>query len=65
MMDLILSDPWVLSANFHDGAVVAAYPYNDYREDHRQDGVHQTPDNQFFRHLAKTYADNHGIMANQ
>ena len=31
MMRLILAEPWVLSANFHDGAVVAAYPYNDYR----------------------------------
>ena len=31
MMRLILASPWVLSANFHDGAVVAAYPYNDYR----------------------------------
>ena len=30
MMRLILREPWVLSANFHDGAVVAAYPFNDY-----------------------------------
>ena len=30
MMRLILSEPWVLSANFHDGAVVASYPYDDY-----------------------------------
>ena len=32
MIDLILDHPWVLSANFHDGAVVVSYPYDDYRE---------------------------------
>ena len=31
LVDLILSEPWVLSANFHGGAVVASYPYDDYR----------------------------------
>ena len=33
MMRLILAEPWVLSANFHDGAVVASYPYDDYGVD--------------------------------
>ena len=64
---MILSDPWVLSANFHDGAVVAAYPYNDYRDDdsHKKGDVHQTPDDQMFAHLARTYAGNHGTMSNK
>jgi len=65
MMDLILSEPWVLSANFHDGAVVASYPYDDYRDNQRQTGIHETPDHQFFKHLASTYATNHETMMNQ
>ena len=65
MIDLILDHPWVLSANFHDGAVVASYPYDDYRPGERQEGIHKTPDHQFFRHLASTYATNHETMLDQ
>ena len=62
MIDLILSEPWVISANFHDGAVVAAYPYNDYKDDNTQEGLHQTPDDEFFKHLASACRQpwNHG-----
>ena len=62
MMKLILDQPWVLSANFHDGAVVASYPYDDYRDGGQQSGIHKTPDHEFFHHLATTYATNHGTM---
>lgn len=62
MMELILGHPWVLSANFHDGAVVASYPYDDYRDGQRQTGVHKTPDHAFFKHLASTYATRHETM---
>ena len=62
MMKLILEEPWVLSANFHDGAVVASYPYDDYRDGGQQSGIHKTPDHEFFHHLATTYATNHGTM---
>jgi len=62
MMKLILEQPWVLSANFHDGAVVASYPYDDYRDGGQQSGIHKTPDHEFFHHLATTYATNHGTM---
>ena len=65
MMELIMSHPWVLAANFHDGAVVAAYPYNDYRDETREEGMHKTPDDEMFKHLSNTYAINHGIMANK
>ena len=58
----ILDQPWVLSANFHDGAVVASYPYDDYRDGGQQSGIHKTPDHEFFQHLATTYATNHGTM---
>jgi len=65
MMDLILSEPWVLSANLHDGAVVASYPYDDYRGGQGQYGIHRTPDHRFFKHLATTYAVNHQTMLEQ
>jgi len=62
MMTLVLAHPWVLSANFHDGAVVASYPYDDYRDGQPKVGIHKTPDHDFFRHLASSYATNHLTM---
>ena len=65
MMNLIMGAPWVLSANFHDGAVVASYPYDDYQGRRRQSGLAATPDHVFFKHLASTYATNHQTMMDQ
>ena len=62
IMRLILDHPWVMSANFHDGAVVASYPYDDYQGTGQQSGISKTPDQSFFHHLASTYATNHQTM---
>ena len=57
-----MGNPFVLSANFHSGAVVINYPF-DSSESHR-DGVYSVaPDDETFKFLAKTYADNHKTMA--
>jgi len=65
MMRLILREPWVLSANFHDGAVVASYPYDDYGGKPVDTGIAATPDHSFFKHLASSYATSHLTMLDQ
>merc|ERR1711990_383888 len=58
LIRMVLDEPFVLSANLHDGSVVANYPYDD------SNGTTPslTPDNDVFRDLAVTYASNHGNM---
>ena len=63
MIDWIMRHPFVLSANFHDGAVLANYPYDDYRPGTLRAGVAKTPDHEVFVHLAKTYTSNHPYMS--
>ena len=54
MMDWVLENPFVLSANFHGGAVLAVYPYAS-SESH-EDGVYSAaPDDEMFKLLARTY----------
>ena len=61
IMDWILENPFVLSANFHGGAMLASYPY-DSSESHK-DGVYSTaPDDKMFKLLATTYSNNHRKM---
>jgi carboxypeptidase D len=64
VMDWILKYPFVLSANFHDGAILANYPYDDYRSPDKQKsgGVSKTPDHDVFYHLATSYTSNHPYM---
>ncbi|XP_033351181.1 carboxypeptidase D-like [Bombus vosnesenskii] len=61
MMTWIATEPFVLSGNLHGGAVVASYPYDS--------GIQgscciesKSPDDELFKYLAHTYADNHPQM---
>ncbi|KOC66182.1 Carboxypeptidase D [Habropoda laboriosa] len=61
MMTWIATEPFVLSGNLHGGAVVASYPYDS--------GISspcciesKSPDDELFKYLAHTYADNNALM---
>ena len=60
VMRWILENPFVLSINFHDGAVVANYPYDD--SDAPEGQISPTPDNELFGHLSNIYSSNHEDM---
>uniref|UniRef100_A0A2R5L4K7 Putative carboxypeptidase d n=1 Tax=Ornithodoros turicata TaxID=34597 RepID=A0A2R5L4K7_9ACAR len=61
-MTWIVSNPFVLSANLHTGSVVASYPYDSAPQSEGDAVLSPTPDDELFRHLAKTYAKNHRTM---
>ncbi|KAJ8917356.1 hypothetical protein NQ315_002378 [Exocentrus adspersus] len=60
VMDWILSEPFVLSANLHNGALVANYPYDDTPDGLTHENL--SPDDKIFKDLAHTYANAHRIM---
>ena len=60
VMRWILDNPFVLSINFHGGAVVSNYPYDD--SDGPSGLISPTPDQNLFKHLAAIYASNHENM---
>ena len=60
VMRWILDNPFVLSINFHGGAVVSNYPFDD--SDQQTGIISRTPDHGLFKHLANIYASNHGNM---
>ncbi len=65
LMNWIMENKFVLSANLHGGAVVASYPYDDSIQ-HKPSGYYSaTPDDAVFKHLALTYAKTHGNMAKE
>ena len=70
----IMDSPWVLSINFHDGAVVANYPWDDkdtrpweksvlFRAPDPGQNPNYTPDHEEFLSLAENYAAEHPSMA--
>ncbi|KAG8185509.1 hypothetical protein JTE90_019764 [Oedothorax gibbosus] len=64
LMTWIVSNPFVLSANLHGGAVVASYPFDDSKYHVDQGKPSLSPDDKVFKHLAQTYADAHANMKN-
>ena len=59
-MDWIQAHPFVLSGSLHSGALVASYPYDDSPSG--QSLYSATPDDDVFRHLAKSYSQAHPVM---
>jgi carboxypeptidase D len=62
LMNWILENKFVLSANLHGGAVVASYPYDDSRLHQTQGYYSASPDDAVFKHLALTYSKSHKTM---
>nr|XP_020480058.1 carboxypeptidase Z-like isoform X2 [Monopterus albus] len=65
VMKWIRSIPFVLSANFHGGDLVVAYPYDLSKHPLGHNMLSLTPDHQVFKFLARTYADTHETMSNE
>ena len=64
LMDWILRGHFVLSANFHDGAVLVNYPWDNYHDSGRRTGVFRTPNHDEFYQLATSYSLVHPTMPN-
>lgn len=60
-MDWIASIPFVLSANFHGGTLVANYPY-DNEPQYASDAENLSPDDKVFKALALAYSNAHPLM---
>ncbi|XP_055923216.1 carboxypeptidase D [Eupeodes corollae] len=62
VIEWLINNPFVLSANFHGGAVVASYPYDNSVNHHECCEESLTPDDLVFKTLAHSYSDNHPVM---
>lgn len=60
VMDWLDQYPFVLSANIHNGALVANYPYDNSRSGHSM--YTSSPDDDIFRQLALAYSKAHPTM---
>lgn len=65
LMNWIMENKFVLSANLHGGAVVASYPYDDSLGHQLTNFYSSTPDDSVFKHLALTYSKSHLTMAKE
>ncbi|XP_037614722.1 carboxypeptidase Z-like isoform X2 [Sebastes umbrosus] len=65
VMKWIRSIPFVLSANFHGGDLVASYPYDLSKHPLEHNMFSATPDDKVFKLLARTYANAHETMSNE
>ncbi|MGH0145765.1 UNVERIFIED_CONTAM: hypothetical protein FKN15_026704 [Acipenser sinensis] len=65
VMKWIRSIPFVLSASLHGGDLVVSYPYDFSRHPEEEKMFSPTPDEQVFKLLAKSYADQHPVMPAQ
>ncbi|XP_027848660.1 carboxypeptidase E-like [Aphis gossypii] len=64
VMQMIMSIPFVASANLHGGDLVANYPYDASRYGNVQGEYATSPDDDTFKWLALSYANYHADMAN-
>lgn len=62
VIEWLINNPFVLSANFHGGAVVASYPYDNSINHHECCEESLTPDDLVFKSLAHAYSDHHPVM---
>ncbi|XP_050292877.1 carboxypeptidase D [Anthonomus grandis grandis] len=62
VMRWISSEPFVLSANLHNGALVANYPYDDDPPNGPKNIENLSPDDKVFKHLASVYSKAHRTM---
>ena len=69
MINWIMKNPFILSMNLHDGAVVANYPWDDEEVEpwtksnlFGKGDDDKTPDDEMFKQLSLTYAENHKTM---
>ncbi|KAL3108442.1 hypothetical protein niasHT_015364 [Heterodera trifolii] len=59
----VLSWPFVISANLHEGDLVANYPFDESLDPNELRAYSKSPDDVTFRYIAETYARAHAHMA--